>query len=55
MKNKILTIVTIVFASLAIFASTNTSTDNRYYNDYGDSFTFVEQGITFSVFQNGEF
>ena len=55
MKNKILVFATFIFVSITSFASTNTSTDNRYYNDYGDSFTFVERGITFSVFQNGEF
>ena len=55
MKNKILIFVTFVFVSLVTFASTTTSTYNRYYNDYGNSFTFVENGVTFSVFQNGEF
>ncbi|PCH51047.1 MAG: hypothetical protein COC22_05545 [Flavobacteriaceae bacterium] len=55
MKNKILIFAIIVLASLTTFASTNTSAYNRYYNDYGNSFTFVERGITFSVFQNGEF
>tara|TARA_R110001583_G_scaffold162719_1_gene314953 strand:+ start:7180 stop:8277 length:1098 start_codon:yes stop_codon:yes gene_type:complete len=55
MKNNILIFATFVFVSLSTFASTTTSTYNRYNNNYGDSFTFVERGVTFSVFQNGEF
>ncbi|MBL4725007.1 MAG: hypothetical protein JKY73_06505, partial [Lutibacter sp.] len=55
MKNKLLVFATFVFVSLTSFATTNTSTYNRYYNDYGNTFTFVEHGVTFSVFQNGEF
>jgi hypothetical protein len=31
------------------------SVTSSYYNNKGESFTFVENGITFSVFQNGEF
>lgn len=55
MRNKILIFVTFVFVSLGAFATTNTLKHNLYNNSYGDSFTFVERGVTFSVFQNGEF
>ena len=55
MKNKILLFATFVLVSLGALATTNTTTINRYYNDYGNSFTFVERGVTFAVFQNGEF
>lgn len=55
MKNKLFLFATFVFVSLTTFATTNTSTYNRYNNNYGDTFTFVERGVTFSVFQNGEF
>ena len=55
MKNKILIFAAFLFVSFTMFATTNTSNYNRYYNDYGDSFTFVERGVTFAVFQNGEF
>lgn len=60
MKNKILLFATLVLVSIGSFASTNTTTNtpltnNTYYNGYGESFTFVEGGITFAVFQNGEF
>ena len=30
-------------------------TSNSYYSSYGKTFTFSEKGITFSIFQNGEF
>lgn len=54
MKNLLAIIATFVLVSTASFA-TNTTTTNRYFLNYGDSFTFVEGGITFAVFQNGEF
>lgn len=55
MKNKILVFAIALFASYGMYAATTTSAHTRYYNNYGNSFTFVEQGITFSIFQNGEF
>ena len=55
MKNNLLLFATFVLVSLGALASTNTLKMNRYYNDYGNSFTFVESGVTFAVFQNGEF
>lgn len=55
MKNKLLLFATFVLVSLGAIASTSTSKINRYYIDYGNSFTFVERGVTFAVFQNGEF
>ncbi|WP_298262480.1 hypothetical protein [uncultured Lutibacter sp.] len=58
MKNKLLIFATFVLVSFGAIASTttkNTTTLNPYYNNYGDSFTFVESGVTFAVFQNGEF
>ena len=55
MKNKLLLFATFVLVSFGALATTNTATINRYYNDYGNSFTFVERGVTFAVFQNGEF
>jgi hypothetical protein len=59
MKNKLFLFATFVLVSFGTFASTksaeNNTTYNPYYNQYGDSFTFTERGITFAVFQNGEF
>lgn len=55
MKNTVFTLVTFVLVSLGTLKANNTSTINQYNNGYGNSFTFVESGITFSVFQNGEF
>ncbi len=55
MKNKLLLFATFVLVSLGAFASTGTLKFYRYYNSYGNSFTFVERGVTFAVFQNGEF
>ena len=59
MKNKIFLFAAFVFLSIGAFASTKnttTTTNNiRYNNDYGNSFNFVERGVTFSVFKNGEF
>lgn len=55
MKKTIFTLVTLVLVSLGTLEATNTNIKNQYNNGYGNSFTFVESGITFSVFQNGEF
>ena len=55
MKNTVFTLVTFVLVSLGTLKANNTSTINQYNNGYGNSFTFVENEITFSVFQNGEF
>ncbi|HEY9221584.1 MAG TPA: hypothetical protein VIO43_08425 [Lutibacter sp.] len=37
------------------FKTDNSSINNYYNDDYGDSFTFVEREVTFAIFQNGEF
>ena len=58
--NKIVALfVTIISLSLSTvtFASTKSEVTTPFYiySNYGEMFTFVERGITFSVFQNGEF
>ena len=58
MKNRIVLIAAFLIAGFSVYASALTSskyTNTAYYSNYGDSFTFVENGITFAVFQNGEF
>ena len=58
MKTKLLLLATFLFVGFGVQASTF-KTDNsskiNYYDDYGDSFTFVERNVTFAIFQNGEF
>ncbi len=54
MKSKLFLIVAFLITSFSIKAATD-GTEYRYYNENGDNFTFVERGITFAVFQNGEF
>ncbi|MCF6181331.1 hypothetical protein [Lutibacter sp.] len=54
MKSKLFLIVAFLITSFSIKATTN-GAEYRYYNENGDKFTFVERGITFAVFQNGEF
>jgi hypothetical protein len=54
MKSKLFLIVAFLITSFSVKATTN-ETENKYYNENGDNFTFVERGITFAVFQNGEF
>jgi len=54
MKSKLFLIVAFLITSFSVKATTN-GTENRYYNENGNNFTFVESGITFAVFQNGEF
>lgn len=44
-----------ILSPLAAAESKESTTNYTYYNEYGETFTFVERGITFSVFQNGEF
>ena len=58
MKTKLLLLATFLFVGFGMQASTyetDNSSKNNYYNDYGDSFTFVERNVTFAIFQNGEF
>lgn len=56
MKNAIFLFVTFVLVSFGAMASTNNANNTSYsYNEYEDSFTFVERGVTFAIFQNGEF
>ena len=59
MKNKFLLLATFLFVGFGIQASTfeteNSSKNNYYIDDYGNSFTFVERDVTFAVFPNGEF
>lgn len=59
MKKIVFTLAAIFSLSLLtpVFASGNT-VDHRpkkYFKGYGEAITFVENGITFSIFQNGEF
>ena len=59
MKKIALLFVTVFLFNLSPLALANVkakTTFYDYYNDgYGETFTFIERGITFSVFQNGEF
>ncbi|MDT8416534.1 MAG: hypothetical protein RQ864_01880 [Lutibacter sp.] len=58
MKTNLLLLATFLFVGFGMQASTfetDNSSKNNYYNDYGDSFTFVERNVTFAIFQNGEF
>jgi hypothetical protein len=59
MKNTLFLFATFVLVSFGVVASTNhtenTSVVYPDYNDFNNSFTFVESGVTFAVFQNGEF
>ena len=57
MKKSALLIVFILslLSPLAAAENKESLTNYTYYNGYGELFTFVERGITFSVFQNGEF
>jgi hypothetical protein len=58
MKTKLLLLATFLFVGFGVRASafeTGHSSNNNYYDDYGDSFTFVERNVTFAIFQNGEF
>ena len=50
--------ISLLGISPATFATTKSNLESGsygYYSNYENSFTFVEGGITFSVFQNGEF
>jgi hypothetical protein len=53
MKKIALTLVTFVMVLFTQVTATNTN--SALSNGYGNSFTFSENGITFAIFQNGEF
>ncbi|MCK5678889.1 MAG: hypothetical protein KAH72_10505, partial [Flavobacteriaceae bacterium] len=60
MRKKLLIFVAIISFILSplAFANTNSNINTtlyRYNYNNGEKFTFVEKGITFSIFQNGEF
>ena len=59
MKNKTLVFGLILFVGMAIptksLAIENVANNVSLSYEYGNSFTFTENGITFAVFQNGEF
>ena len=59
MKNTLFLFATFVLVSFGAIASTNNTVSSAYvypdYNNYDNSFTFVERGVTFAIFQNGEF
>ncbi len=59
MRKQLLIIVLIISFNFSphIFANTKSNVNTTFYgyNNYGEKFTFVENGISFSVFQNGEF
>lgn len=58
MKNYVLLLATFLLVGFSVKATTvntNHSETITTYNGYGESFTFVERGVTFAVFQNGEF
>ena len=57
MKNKIILIVAIVLSAISL-QNSKTYANNlsaTIYNSNDNSMTFVENGITFSIFKNGEF
>ena len=59
MKNKVLIFGLILFVGLATpaksWANENVLNNLSLNYENGNSFTFTESGITFAVFQNGEF
>ncbi len=59
MKNLIYSLVAFLLVGSTAFASTTTSDisveHNRFVRSYGNSFIFVEQGIEFAVFPDGQF
>src|SRR5690606_41484717 len=56
MKNLSILIATAFISTYSISASAVEETNsNTYAYGYGDSFIFVEDGITFSVYPDGEF
>ena len=54
---RILILAGLIFAGLTASATTTNNTINTstYINGYGNSFIFVEGGIEFSVFRDGQF
>ena len=47
-------IISFILSPLSFANNVNTTLYN-YNNKYGEKFTFVERGISFTIFQNGEF
>lgn len=52
---KLALLVAAFFLSLSPLAAAENSKSSISYSGNGEMFTFVERGITFSIFQNGEF
>ena len=44
-----------LLTGVAAFATTTTKTTHFYERGYGNSFIFVEQGVEFAVFPDGQF
>ena len=59
MKRIFIFLASVLVFSTTAFATTNTSTDHstthNFVRGYGNSFIFVENGIEFSVFADGQF
>ena len=55
MKNKIILLVMLLSISIGMQASIKNATHTKYTTSYNKHFTFTEQGISFAIFQNGEF
>ena len=59
MKKKLLLFALIIstgFSSVSLANNISSVNTNSYgYYNHGEKFTFIEGGITFSVFKNGEF
>ncbi|MGV6846557.1 MAG: hypothetical protein ACWA42_10575 [Lutibacter sp.] len=52
MKKSIILFMALLVTGFSVKATTSTKS---FYRDYEHNFTFVEHGITFAVFRNGEF
>ncbi len=48
-------ILAILFTGWSVSASVNSVPANSYYSNYNDSYIFIEGGVEFAVYPNGEF
>ena len=58
MKKFIFLFTALILTGFTVYADTNnaeTNTTSTFYNGYGNSFIFVEGGIEFSIFRDGQF
>lgn len=56
MKNILLLLAALILGGLTVSATnTDTNLESRFNNGYGDSYIFIENGIEFSIFPDGQF